>query len=107
MKHLSTSLALLTCLASPLAAGGLAPEVRTVDDALLAAQASGVCGEYPVLSVSYDPATGISTPVCGEDAEAFVPLLGGFVGPALAAAGAGLLLGATGGGGGPADTVSP
>ncbi len=96
MKYCCATIALLSLLAGPLAAGGLAQEI---------AEAAS-CGEFPVISSVYDPATGVTTLVCGEDAEAFVPLSGGIAGPALALLGAGLLLGATGGGGGPANTIS-
>jgi hypothetical protein len=94
MKYCCTTIALLSLLAGPLAAGGMSP-------ALIEAAS---CGEFPVISSVYDDATGVTTLVCGEDAEAFVPLTGGLAGPALGLLGAAFLLGSTGGGGGTSDT---
>jgi hypothetical protein len=96
MKYCCTTIALLSLLAGPLAAGGMSPAVIE----------AASCGEFPVISSVYDATTGVTSVVCGEDAEAFVPLIGGFAGPALALLGAGLVLGATGRSGSTADTIS-
>jgi hypothetical protein len=94
MKYCGTTIALLSLLAGPLAAGGMSPEIIE----------AASCGEFPVISSVYDATTGVTTVTCGEDAEAFVPLIGGLAGPALALLGAGLLLGASGGDGSTSDT---
>jgi hypothetical protein len=94
MKYYYTTIALLSLLAGPLAAGGMSPRIIE----------AASCGEFPVISSVYDDATGVTTVICGEDAEAFVPLVGGLAGPALALLGAGLLLGASGGDGSTSDT---
>ncbi len=71
---------------------------------------SGVCGDAFVASVRFERDNNRIMVTCEEDAEGFVPLVGGLapglVGAAAAAAGA-ALLSATGGGGAPADTISP
>ena len=110
MNYFCMTVTIASLLASPLAAAGdMSPGLAKAGNEarMLAAAESGVCGDFPVLSVSYDAATNVIVATCGEDAEAFVPLLGGLVGPLAGLAGAGLLLGAAGGGGGPADTISP
>ncbi|MFO8126631.1 hypothetical protein [Yoonia sp.] len=71
---------------------------------------SGVCGEAFVASARFEADENVIMVTCEEDAEGFIPLVGGLApglaGAAAAAAGA-AILSATSGGGAPADTVSP
>lgn len=110
MKHLMTVSAFCVLSAGPLLAQD-ATDAVAVNPIIEIAVNSGVCGVAPVESAVMDPETNTINAVCGEDAEALlllaaVPLLGTLTAPALTAIGLGAMVAASGGGGGPADTVS-
>jgi hypothetical protein len=92
----------LICAA--LCAGGLVSQAmaQDVDPYVQAAIDSGICGDAPVASAVFDPATNQVSVTCEEDVAGFLPLVGG-LGPILAG-GAALVLAAAGGGGGASDT---
>lgn len=104
---LLSAAAVAAIMLSPIAAS--AQETRATgpasvtDPLILAAERSGVCGEFGVATAVLNDANQISA-VCNDDAVAFLPLLGGqalagLLGltAVLAGAGGGSPTGATGG----------
>ena len=81
----------------------VAAMAQTIDPLQVAIE-SGVCGDLGVLSASFTD-TNTITAICNEDAEAFLPLVGGLA-PVAAALGGIIIVAAAGGGDGPSSTTN-